>query len=175
VLGIGDSSAALPGTSSAILPFYTLKTSPLLSSPKILSINILHTDLPQQLQPKASEEHSTLFENLRASEKLKHLDQGVNGCHAALELFRTLTTRHLSKDRLTACQWTQRSVKTMIDESNRQSISLVSSGTPRRNTDHAKWTDTEELMESTPIDTASGHLNRRPPKDYLNLGERYST
>jgi len=52
----------------------------------------------------------------------------------------------------------------MIDESNRQSISLVSSGTPRRNKDHTNWTDTEELMESTPIDTASGHL-----------GERYST
>jgi len=57
-------------------------------------------------------------------------------------------------------------VKTMIDESNRQSISLVSSGTPRRNKDHTNWTDTEELMESTPIDMASGHLDRQPPEEF---------
>lgn len=38
------------------------------------------------LQPKAFEEQDTLYQNLRTSGKLEHLDQGPKGCHAALAL-----------------------------------------------------------------------------------------
>lgn len=38
------------------------------------------------LQPKAFEEQKALYDSLRESGKLKHLDQGPDGCHATLAL-----------------------------------------------------------------------------------------